>query len=202
MDLNFTTKSQEALSAAVREAGAHGNAHVEPAHLLKAVLGQDDGIAVALLNGLDVDIIDLKAAVDQAVNAIPSATGASVASPQLSNESYRVLNDAQKLATDRGDEYISTEHILIALAQSPSVGPLLDERGATPAALMDALANVRGSSRVTNADPEASFQALEKYGTDLTALARDGKIDPVIGRDHEIRRVMQVCRDEPRTTRS
>ncbi len=147
---------------------------------------------MALLNGLDVDIVDLRAAVEQAVNSIPSATGASVASPQLSNESYRVLNDAQKLAADRGDEYISTEHILIALAQSPAMGPVLSERGANPAALIDALANVRGSSRVTNADPEASFQALEKYGTDLTALAREGKIDPVIGRDQEIRRVVQV----------
>ncbi len=192
MDLNFTTKSQEALSAAVRDAAAHGNAHVEPAHLLQAIVNQDEGIAVALLQGLGVDIIDLRAAVGQAVGAIPSASGASVAAPQLSNEAYRVLNDAQTLASERGDEFISTEHILIALAQSPAVGPLLGERGATPAALMDALANVRGSSRVTSADPEGTFQALEKYGQDLTALARDGKIDPVIGRDQEIRRVVQV----------
>ncbi|MEI2716403.1 MAG: ATP-dependent chaperone ClpB [Candidatus Nanopelagicales bacterium] len=192
MDLNFTTKSQEALSAAVRDAAAHGNAHVEPAHLLKALINQDEGIAIALLQGLGVDIIDLRAATDQAVNSIPSATGSSVSAPQLSNESYRVLNDAQALASERGDEYISTEHILIALAQSPAVGGLLAERGATPAALLDALANVRGSGRITNADPESTFQALEKYGQDLTALARDGKIDPVIGRDHEIRRVVQV----------
>ena len=87
MDLNFTTKSQEALSAAVRDAGAHGNAHVEPAHLLAALLGQTDGIAVALLNGLDVDLIDLRAAVEQAVNSIPSATGASVAPPEKSIDS-------------------------------------------------------------------------------------------------------------------
>ena len=192
MDLNFTTKSQEALSAAVRNAAAHGNAHVEPAHLLHALIEQQDSIAVALLNGLHVDQIDLRAAVDQAINSIPSASGSSVSQPQLSNESYRVLNDAQKLAQERGDEYISTEHILIALAQSPSMGPILSQRGATPEALIEELGKVRGSSRITNADPEASFQALEKYGTDLTALARDGKIDPVIGRDHEIRRVVQV----------
>ena len=192
MDLNFTTKSQEALSAAVRGAAEHGNAHVEPAHLLVAIVNQDQGIADALLRGLDVDIADLRAAADQAVASIPSATGSSVSQPQLSNEAYRVLNDAQKLASERGDEYISTEHILIALAQAPVTGPILSDRGASPAALMDALTNIRGSHRVTNADPEASFQALEKYGTDLTALARDGKIDPVIGRDSEIRRVVQV----------
>jgi ATP-dependent Clp protease ATP-binding subunit ClpB len=192
MDLNLTTKSQEVLSAAVRDSAGHGNAHVEPAHLLAGLLSQGEGIATALLDAVGADRAALVHGAAQLVAAIPSASGASVSAPQLSNEAYRVLNDAQSLAAERGDEYISTEHLLIALAQAPATKDLLASEGATPAALMDALANVRGSGRVTTPDPEGTFQALEKYGQDLTALAREGKIDPVIGRDGEIRRVIQV----------
>jgi len=191
VDLNFTTKSQEVISVAVRAAASDGNAHVEPAHLLAALLGQDDGIAAALLDGVGADRGVLQSQVAELVAAIPSASGSSVAAPQFSNTAYRVLNDAQSLATERGDEYISTEHILIALAQAPGIGEVLDRQGATATALIDALANVR-SGPITTADPESSFQALAKYGQDLTELARDGKIDPVIGRDEEIRRVIQV----------
>ena len=128
----------------------------------------------------------------QQLQAIPSATGSSVSAPQLSQSSLQVLQAAENLAKDRGDEFVSTEHILVGLAQIEPTAPLLDSRGATPAALLDALTNVMGSSRVRSADPEGTFQALEKYGEDLTALAREGKIDPVIGRDSEIRRVIQV----------
>ncbi|MCB0917664.1 MAG: ATP-dependent chaperone ClpB [Actinobacteria bacterium] len=192
MDLNFTTKSQEALSAAVRMAAGAGNAHVEPVHILAALLDQGEGIAGALLNAVGVDRADLAAAVQQQLQAIPSATGSSVSAPQLSQSSLQVLQAAENLAKDRGDEFVSTEHILVGLAQIEPTAPLLDSRGATPAALLDALTNVMGSSRVRSADPEGTFQALEKYGEDLTALAREGKIDPVIGRDSEIRRVIQV----------
>jgi ATP-dependent Clp protease ATP-binding subunit ClpB len=192
MELSFTTKAQEALSAAVRVAASRGNAHVEPAHLLHALLDQRQGIAVSLLASLNVDPADLGAAVARRVDALPSATGTSVSAPQLSNEAYRVLNDAQTLAAERSDDFISTEHLLVALAKSPAVGEALSSRGATAPALLDALSALRGSTRVTTADPEATFQALEKFGQDLTALARDGKIDPVIGRDAEIRRVVQV----------
>ncbi|MCH9718822.1 MAG: ATP-dependent chaperone ClpB [Actinomycetia bacterium] len=192
MDLKFTTKSQEAISAAVQEAASQGNAHVEPAHLLAALLAQGDGIALALLESVGVDLQGLAAAIEEQLRSLPSATGSSVSAPQLGNEAYRVLNDAQAVATDRGDEFISTEHILIALAKSDAEGELLSSRGADAVTLLDALDSVRGASRVTNADPESSFQALEKYGQDLTALAREGKIDPVIGRDAEIRRVVQV----------
>ncbi len=192
MDLNFTTKSQEALSAAVRDAASRGNAHVEPPHLLKALLEQGQGIAMSLLESLDVDVADLNVAVDQQLRQLPSATGSSVSAPQLSNEAYRVLNDAQSLAAERGDEYISTEHILIALAQSPGEGEILASRGASPEALGQGLEQLRGSGRVTSEEPEGTFQALEKYGQDLTAMASEGKIDPVIGRDSEIRRVVQV----------
>jgi ATP-dependent Clp protease ATP-binding subunit ClpB len=192
MDLKFTTKSQEAVSAAVQQAASQGNAHVEPAHLLAALLAQGEGIALALLESVGVDLVGLAAAVEEQLRSLPSATGGSVSAPQLGNEAYRVLNDAQAIATDRGDEFISTEHILIALAKSDAEGEVLSSRGADAVTLLDALDSLRGASRVTNADPEASFQSLEKYGQDLTALAREGKIDPVIGRDAEIRRVVQV----------
>ncbi len=192
MDLKFTTKSQEAISAAVQQAASLGNAHVEPPHLLAALLGQGEGISLALLTNLGADLTELAAAVEQQLQALPSASGSSVSAPQLSNAAYQVLNDAQSLAAERDDEFISTEHILIALAQSESEGALLSNAGATPVALLDALSALRGSSRVTTPDPEGTFQALEKYGQDLTELAREGKIDPVIGRDSEIRRVVQV----------
>ena len=192
MDLKFTTKSQEAISAAVQQAASLGNAHVEPPHLLAALLGQGEGISLALLTNVGVNLTDLAAAVEEQLRALPSASGSSVSAPQLSNTAYQVLNDAQALAAERDDEFISTEHILIALAQSESEGALLSNAGATPVALLDALSALRGSSRVTTPDPEDTFQALEKYGQDLTELAREGKIDPVIGRDSEIRRVVQV----------
>ena len=192
MDLKFTTKSQEAISAAVQQAASLGNAHVEPPHLLSALLGQGEGISLALLTNLGVNLADLANAVEQQLRELPSASGSSVSAPQLSNTAYQVLNDAQALAAERDDEFISTEHILIALAQSDTEGPLLTDSGATPVALLDALASLRGSGRVTTPDPEGTFQALDKYGQDLTELARDGKIDPVIGRDSEIRRVVQV----------
>ena len=192
MDLKFTTKSQEAISAAVQEAASQGNAHVEPAHLLASLLAQGEGIALALLESVGVDLQGLAATVEEQLRSLPSATGSSVSAPQLGNEAYRVLNDAQAIATDRGDEFISTEHILIALAKSDAEGEVLSSRGADAVTLLDALDSLRGASRVTNADPESSFQALEKYGQDLTELAREGKIDPVIGRDAEIRRVVQV----------
>ncbi len=192
MDLKFTTKSQEAISAAVQQAASLGNAHVEPPHLLSALLSQGEGISLALLTNLGVNLTDLANAVEQQLRELPSASGSSVSAPQLSNTAYQVLNDAQALAAERDDEFISTEHILIALAQSDTEGPLLTNSGATPVALLDALASLRGSGRVTTPDPEGTFQALDKYGQDLTELARDGKIDPVIGRDSEIRRVVQV----------
>ncbi len=189
----FTTRTQEALQAAVRSAAGRGNAHVEPAHLLQALLGQRDGIAVALLSGLGVDIAALSGTVDRAVDALPSASGATVASPDLAQPSYRVLKAAGDLAATRGDSFVSTEHLLIALAGPDTpTGPTLAGVGATPEALLRALDEARGGRRVDSADPEGSFKALEKYGVDLTARAREGKIDPVIGRDAEIRRVVQV----------
>ncbi|MGI9135893.1 MAG: ATP-dependent chaperone ClpB [Candidatus Nanopelagicales bacterium] len=194
MDIQFTTKAQDALGASVRIAAAKGNAQVEPLHLLDSLLQQGEGIASALLNAVGANHAQLTQQVRAAVDALPSASGSSVSSPQLSNASYKVLNAAQSLSKERGDEYVSTEHLLIALAQDggPGVSDRLAQQGATPTALIDALQQVRGSSRVTSAEPEGTFQALEKYGIDLTARAREGKIDPVIGRDEEVRRTIQV----------
>ena len=194
MEIQFTTKSQDALGAAVRIAGARGNPQVEPLHLLDSLLQQGEGIASALLVAAGVSVPDLTGEVRRAIEALPSASGSSVSSPQLSNATYKVINAAQELATERGDSYVSTEHLLIALAKDggPGVSDRLASQGATPTALLDALQQVKGSARVTTANPEQTFQALEKYGIDLTARAREGKIDPVIGRDEEVRRTIQV----------
>ena len=194
MDIQFTTKSQDALGASVRIAAAKGNPQVEPLHVLDSLLQQGEGIASALLNAVGANVQALTTQVRAALDSLPSASGSSVASPQLSNATYKVLNSAQELAKERGDEYVSTEHLLIGLAKDGGLGvtDVLAQVGATPAALIDALQNVRGAARVTSQDPEQTFQALEKFGIDLTARAREGKIDPVIGRDEEVRRTIQV----------
>ena len=194
MDIEFTTKAQDALGAAVRRAAANGNAEVVPVHLLDALLGQGEGIATALLDKVGVDRRVLTAAVTAELKRLPSASGSTVGTPGLSRAMYAVLQAAQDLAGSRGDDYVSTEHLLVGLASAGGTGvsDLLASAGATPEALLAALSDVRGADRVTSRDPEETFQALEKYGVDLTKRAAEGKIDPVIGRDAEIRRVVQV----------
>jgi ATP-dependent Clp protease ATP-binding subunit ClpB len=185
--MDFTSKAQDALGAAIRQAAADGHSEVTPAHLLHALLAQGEGIAVALLDTVGVNRPALDADVRRALSALPSASGSSMGQPSLSRTMHAVLQAAQDLANQRGDAYVSTEHLLIGIAEKqPDLLPV------EPAKLLDALTQVAGDRRVTSQDPEASFQALEKYGVDLTARARDGKIDPVIGRDAEIRRVVQV----------
>ncbi len=189
----FTTRTQEALQAAVRDAAGRGNAHVEPVHVLRALLDQRDGIAVALIEGLGADVDALAHQAQRAIAALPVASGATVASADLAQATYKVLKSAGDLARTRGDSFVSTEHVLIALAApDAATGPMLAAAGVSPDALSTALDAARGGRRVDSADPEGSFQALEKYGVDLTARAREGRIDPVIGRDAEIRRVIQV----------
>ena len=189
----FTTRTQEALQAAVRDAAGRGNAHVEPAHVLNALLDQRDGIAVALLTGLNINVEDLSRQTGRAIEVFPAASGSTVASADLSQPTYKVLKAAGELARTRGDSFVSTEHVLIALsAPDAPTGALLEASGARPQALLSALDAARGGRQVDSADPEGSFKALEKFGVDLTARAREGKIDPVIGRDAEIRRVVQV----------
>jgi len=190
---NPTTKTQQAISAAVQAASLAGNPDVGPTHLLGALLAQGDGIAAPLLAAVGADPAAVRAEVTALGNRLPSASGSSVATPQLSRESLASITAAQQLATEMGDEYVSTEHLLVGLADKGGpVAQLLRRHGAGPEALREAFTKVRGSARVTSPDPEGSYQALEKYGVDLTERARKGELDPVIGRDTEIRRVVQV----------
>ncbi|WP_433712421.1 ATP-dependent chaperone ClpB [Nocardia sp. CA-084685] len=189
---NPTTKTQAALTAALQAASAAGNPEIRPAHLLVALLDQTDGIAAPLLKAVAVDPATIRREAQDIVDRLPRATGATT-TPQLGREALAAITAAQRLATELGDEYVSTEHVMVGLAEGDSdVTMLLKKYGATPEALREAFTAVRGSARVTSADPEGSYQALEKYSTDLTAQARSGKLDPVIGRDTEIRRVVQV----------
>ena len=189
----LTTKSQEALAEAISLAAEKGNPQVEPLHLLSALLGQQGGVAVALLDAVGVNRVDVIARTNAAIAALPGAEGSSVQQPSVSRTLSRVISDAGKEATALGDAYISTEHLLMAVAASQSqAGEILRAAGTDRDQLAAILPNVRGSAKVTSPDPEGTFQALEKYGADLTAMAREGKMDPVIGRDSEIRRVVQV----------
>ena len=193
MDDKLTRKSQEAISAAIRQAAADGNPQVEPVHLLLALLKQTDGTAQPLLEaaGADMGRVLTEAAALQ--EKLPQTRGATASAPETSRPLLSVINTAASLAREMNDEYISTEHLLVGLATGS--GPLataLQRAGATPDALTNAFTKVRGSARITSEDPESTYQALEKFGVDLTQLAKDSKLDPVIGRDSEIRRVVQV----------
>jgi len=191
--MDLTTRSQQALSTAVKTAAERGNPATEPAHLAVALLDDTEGLSRPLLQAVGVDPLAIRAEAQRLVDKLPAASGSSVAAPQTSRALLAVLGAAEREARDRSDEYVSTEHLLLALArQGGEVAEVLRQHGVTSAGLADALQSVRGSARVTTPDPEGTFQALEKYGNDLTAQAREGKIDPVIGRDAEIRRVIQV----------
>jgi ATP-dependent Clp protease ATP-binding subunit ClpB len=194
MDLaKFTTRSQQALGSAISAAAAAGNPAVEPAHLLSALLTQDGGTAAPLIQAAGVDAQAVRAGLKSALESLPSASGASVQNPGLSRASHEVLQRAQDLADQLGDDFVSTEHLTVGIATVESAAKtLLTDAGATAESLQAAFAAVRGTARVTSADAEDTYQSLEKYGVDLTAIAREGKLDPVIGRDSEIRRVVQV----------
>jgi len=189
----LTTKSQEAVSDAVRRAATAGNPNVEPLHLLLALLDQSEGIAPPLLRAAGADPQAVRKAAEEALQRLPSASGATVNAPSMSRPALQVLSTAAERASELGDDYVSTEHLLVGLAAvGGAAADVLRRAGASAEALLAAFTDIRGSARVTTPDPEATYQALEKYGVDLTALARDGKLDPVIGRDSEIRRVVQV----------
>ena len=192
MAREMTTKAQEAVSSALQAAGAAGNPQVEPIHLLEALIEQREGIALSLLEAVGADVRAIGARTRNALVALPSAQGASAGSAQPSNALLSVVRDAGERAEAGGDQYISTEHLLIALAASQTeAGRILSQGGVEVDALTSALAQLRPDP-ITSADPEGSFEALSKYGRDLTEVAREGKLDPVIGRDNEIRRVVQV----------
>jgi ATP-dependent Clp protease ATP-binding subunit ClpB len=182
----FTEKAQEALQEAADQARQSGNQAVEPEHLLLALINQDEGVAHALLERSGASVQALKPALVSAIERFPKVAGA--AQPYLSEALSKSLDGAEKEAERLKDEYISTEHLLLALTDHR----LLKDAGVTHDALLKALRQVRGNQRVTDQNPESKYQALEKYGRDLTTLAREGKLDPVIGRDEEIRRVIQV----------
>ena len=187
-----TTKTQAALTSALQAASAAGNPEISPAHLLVALLDQTDGIAAPLLKAVGVDPVTVRNRAQEIVDRKPKASG-STTTPQLSRESIASISAAQKLATEMGDQFVSTEHVLYGLAEAGGeAAQVLTSAGATPQEIREAFTAVRGSAKVTSQDPEGQYQALEKYSTDLTARAREGKLDPVIGRDNEIRRVVQV----------
>lgn len=190
---NPTTKTQEALQVALQQASSLGNPDIRPAHLLAAILGQEDGIAVPVLRATGVDPQVAAQEANAFVAGYPKAEGSGMANPNFNREALNALTAAQELAGELGDEYVSTEVLLAAIARGKSdAAELLTKRGATYDVIKGVFPSVRGSKKVTSQDPEGQFQALEKYSTDLTARAREGKIDPVIGRDSEIRRVVQV----------
>lgn len=188
----LTTKSQEAIADALTSATQAGNPQLEPTHILAALLNQQDGIANVLLEAVGASRAAIAERTGAQLATLPGMTGSN-AQPQASRNTSLVLADAGKEATALGDSYISTEHLLLALSASQhSAGEILRAAGASHDQLMAALPGVRGNRKVDSPDPEGTFQALEKYGTDLTAMARKSKLDPVIGRDSEIRRVVQV----------
>jgi len=194
MDLNkFTQKAQESIASAQSMAGEYSHGQIEPEHLLLALLRQSDGIAPQIVQKLEADPREMALSLEGELQRKPKVYGAST-QVGLSRQLGRTLNDAQKIASRMHDDYTSTEHLLLALtgADGGEAARFLAAHGITEDAVLRALTAVRGSQRVTSQHPEATYQALEKYGRDLTQLARDGKLDPVIGRDEEIRRVMQI----------
>ncbi|SEQ91985.1 ATP-dependent chaperone ClpB [Streptomyces radiopugnans] len=194
MDAELTNRSRDAISAANNRALTGGHPDITPAHLLLALLeGQDNENIQDLLAAVDADQATLRSAAERLLGSLPSVQGSTVAKPQPDRDLMAVLADASQRAKELGDAYISTEHLLIGLAaRGGRTGRLLTEQGATAEKLLTAFETARGGQRVTTADPEGTYKALEKFGTDLTAAAREGRLDPVIGRDQEIRRVVQV----------
>jgi ATP-dependent Clp protease ATP-binding subunit ClpB len=193
MDDKLTRKSQEALSVAVRRAAAAGSPQVEPLHLLLALVEQSDGNAAQLLRAIGADPALVVKQAEERLARLPRASGATLSAPEMSRPLLKAIATAASRAREMGDEYIPTEHLLVGLAaDGGDAKTILASAGATPEALTEAFAQIRGSARVTSEDPEGTYKALEKYGIDFTQAARDGKLDPVIGRDAEIRRVIQV----------
>jgi ATP-dependent Clp protease ATP-binding subunit ClpB len=188
----LTVKSQEAIQAAASFAAENGNPEVLPMHLLAALLEDREGVVLPVLEGAGVRVQELLAGANAAISKLPKVSGGT--QPGMSNALTKVLDRASKEAENFKDDYVSTEHLLLALteAKGEPVRDALAAMGATHDAVLQALSAVRGNQRVTDQNPEAKFQSLEKYGKDLTDLARKGKLDPVIGRDEEIRRVVQV----------
>ena len=194
MEQKFTTMAQEAVGDAIQSASAAGNAQVETLHAMDALLRQENGVVRSLIEAAGGDPQTIGAAVRNALVALPSASGSSTSQPQASRQLTAAIAQAEKEMQQMGDEYVSTEHLLIGIAASKpnQSAEILEKNGVTAASLRKAVPGVRGGAKVTSPDAEGSYKALEKYSTDLTAAAKEGKLDPVIGRDQEIRRVIQI----------
>ncbi|KAA8816449.1 ATP-dependent chaperone ClpB [Bifidobacterium callitrichos] len=194
MEQKFTTMAQEAIGDAIQSASAAGNAQVETLHVIDALLRQEQGVVRGLIQAAGGDPQAIGAAVRNALVGLPSASGSTTSQPQASRQLTAALAQAEKEMQQMGDEYVSTEHLLIGIAASTpnQSADILKKYGVTPEALRKAVPSVRGGAKVTSPDAEGSYKALEKYSTDLTAAAKEGKLDPVIGRDQEIRRVIQI----------
>lgn len=194
MEQKFTTMAQEAVGDAIQSASAAGNAQVETLHVMDALLRQENGVARSLIEAAGGDPQAIGAAVRNALVALPSASGSSTSQPQASRQLTAAIAQAEKEMQQMGDEYVSTEHLLIGIAASKpnQSAEILEKNGVTAASLRKAVPGVRGGAKVASPDAEGSYKALEKYSTDLTAAAKEGKLDPVIGRDQEIRRVIQI----------
>ncbi len=191
----FTLKAQEAVAAAQQIASEYGQQQIEVEHLLKAMLNDAEGVPVAILKKLGANVGIIKSRLEEAINKMPKVSGpGAVGKIYISNRLNNLINEAMKEMKQMKDEYISTEHLLIAIAEekgSPSA-TILNQQGVTKDTILKVLRDIRGSQRVTDQNPEGKYQALEKFGRDLTAMAMQGKLDPVIGRDEEIRRAIQV----------
>jgi ATP-dependent Clp protease ATP-binding subunit ClpB len=189
----FTHKAQEAIQEAQQLAGEYNHPNIEPVHLLKALIDQQDGVVPSVLKRIGVDVNLLRQSVDQELAKMPRATGSSV-QVGLSRQLTEILQEAENIAGSMKDQYTSTEHLLMAMAQpkAGSIRELLARHGIDYNAIIQALAGIRGTQSVTSQDPESQYEALSKYGRDLTQEARQGKLDPVIGRDEEIRRVIEI----------
>ena len=195
MEQKFTQMAQEALSDAVQNAAALGNPQVDTLHLLDAMLRQENSMARALIEAAGGNAQNVSAEVHQAMQSLPSASGSTTTQPDVSRQLSAVLSQAEKEMQRRGDEYVTVDLMLVAIAAAKpnQSADILEKNGLTADKLRNALTAARGSDRkVTSADAEGSYKALEKYSTDLTAAAKEGKLDPVIGRDQEIRRVIQI----------
>ena len=189
----FTIRAQEALAEAVRLAQAAGNPQVTAAHALQALMADPDGIALSLLRKLGGDPSAIAAALSATLEQLPVLGAAAAEAPPIASELAAVLNAADGEARKLSDDYVSTEHLLLALSAHPGrAGDALRGAGVTHERLLAALKEVRGSHHVTDRSPEERYQALERFGRDLTAEAAEGKLDPVIGRDAAIRRVVQI----------
>ena len=194
MEQKFTTMAQEVIGDAIQSASAAGNAQVETLHVMDALLRQENGVIQGLIQAAGGSPQAIGAAVRNALVKMPAASGSPTSQPQASRQLTAALAQAEKEMQQMGDEYVSTEHLLIGIAASApnQSADILKANGVTAAALRKAVPGVRGGAKVTSPDAEGSYKALEKYSTDLTARAKEGKLDPVIGRDQEIRRVIQI----------